>query len=256
MEYNEKKYWHWISGAGFVIALLCMVTSVVQFKIYRQYEPLFICRYISLLINAIFLVSMGYLLLNPLHFTVYAAMLYMYGIGNLLDDGHVLAALCIIVSCVFLYVTDFFKSRKKQKILALAIPPAAALFAQWPIYGGIHFLISTMHIISIIFLTTVLYILFYPRLKELNKHNAIKFVNPGDCSEQDLRWLQEVLAGKKYFEIAKENSISESKVKARMLELYKLFGAHNKTEFLTMYHNFIFQFSVNAEKIKEAEQRP
>jgi len=250
MEYNERKYWHWISVVGFALAIVCMLTSIIQYKIYRQYEPLLICRYISIFINAVFLVNMSYLLFNPLHFTVYAAMLYIYGIGNLLDDGHVLSVLCIIVSAVFLYVTDFFKTRRMQKVIVLAIPPFAALLAQSFIYGRMHFLISAIHIISVLFLTSVLFVLFYPRLKELNEHNSIKFVNPNDCSEQDLKWIQQVMEGRKYFEITQENAISESKVKARMLELYKLFGAQNKTEFLTMYHNFIFQFSVNAEKIK------
>lgn len=249
MEYNEKKQWKLISIMGFIIATMCLTISIAQYIMFRRYEVIVLNRYVSLIINIVIFAVFSYLLFRPLDFKVYALGFYLYGAGNIMDNGHVLGVICIIVAAVFLFITDFFKKHKALKATLLSIIPAVALIIQYFLYGHIDFLITAMHIIAIIFLSYTVYTLFYPRFKELNEHHTVKFVNPEDCSEQDLRWLQGVLDGKKYIELAQEDGISESRVKSRMLELYKLFGVHSKTDFLAMYHNFIFQFSVNAEKI-------
>lgn len=248
MEYNEKKWWRIIAISGLCISALCCVISVFQYQQYKIQETLFLIRYDSIAINFFSLGCFIYLAFNPLHFRGYCLLFYVYGLGNLLDNGNILGFLCIILCYVFFYITDFFKTHRVVKIIAIAIPPLVMLGTQFFRMGLVFFLISVMHILGSIFITALIAMVFYPRLRELDSHRTVKYINPADCSEQELSWLQQVLAGAKYITIANEAHVSESKIKARMLELYKLLGVYDRTEFLTMYHNCELTFSVNVPK--------
>ena len=71
----------------------------------------------------------------------------------------------------------------------------------------------------------------------------IKILEDTECSPRDIEFLSSVLEGKKYSKIAFLHDVSESTVKARMVELYKMLDVKNRTEFLTMYNGFSFKLN-------------
>lgn len=251
MEYNEKKWWQIVAVTGVVLTAACCVISVFQYIQIKQFETFLPIRYDSLIINTTAFICFMYLACNPLHFKAYYIMFYIYGTGNLLDNGNILGFLCIFVSFVFLYITDFFKTKKTLKTIVLCLPPLAMMCINMYRIGTVYALINIMHIVGSIFMILLVALVFYPRFKEMEAHRTIKYVNPADCSEDEIHWLQEVLSGAKYSFVAKEAHVSESKIKARMLELYEVLGVHDKTEFLTMYHQCDFALSVNVSKLSD-----
>ena len=76
--------------------------------------------------------------------------------------------------------------------------------------------------------------------------HEVVYVDDPQVTEQDIDWLNKVLAGTKYITIAMETNVSESSVKAQMLKLYKLLGTHSKSEFCAMYRNSRFELKPNA----------
>jgi DNA-binding CsgD family transcriptional regulator len=248
VEYNEKKWWRIVAIAGTAVSLLCCIISIFQYFQYKQHETFLPLRYDSLTINSVAFICFVYLIFNPLHFRGYCVLFYIYGLGNLLDNGNILGFLCIVLCYVFLYMTDFFKKKRTFKIVLLAILPLVMLLTQFFRMGLVFFLISVMHIVGSSFITALIMLIFYPRLRELDAHRTVKYINPADCTPQELNWLQEVLGGMKYSVIAEHAGVSESKIKTRMLELYQVLGVHDKTEFLTLYHNCELNFSVTVPK--------
>ena len=248
MEYNEKKWWQFVADGGLAISVVCCVISVFQYLQVKRFEAFVPLRYDSLIINFTSLFCFLYLVFNPLHFRVYSILFFIYGSGNLLDNGNILGFLCIFVCCIFLYITDFFRDKKYLKLALICVIPVTMMAINTYRLGTISSLINIMHIVGAIFMLALVALVFYPRFREVEEHRTIKYINPADCAEKELKWLQDVLNGEKYITIAEEAHVSESKIKARMLELYEVLGVHDKTEFLTMYHNCDFDLSINVPK--------
>ena len=256
MEYNEKRVWKTLAYVGTGFMVVCMVISIFQFFLEKKTEPSLIIRYVSLFINATALVCFIYLSFNPFHFRAYSILLYVYGIGNIIDNGNILGMLCVLTSCAFLYVTDFFRKKRVPKIVLLSIPPLVSLISQYFHSSKVVFAISVMHIAGAVFITSIAVLLFYPRLKELDMHRNEYFLSLKDFSERDLLWLQKVLEGERYQTIADISKVSESTVKCHMPELYKKLNVADKTEFLTLYHNTKFILSVNADSVANKITQP
>ena len=117
------------------------------------------------------------------------------------------------------------------KIIAFSIIPVASVFMQIFFEGQLMFWISAMHILGALFMMLLIFLLFYPRLKELGTQHFEKKIDSSLCTPQDLDFLTRVLAGEKYSAIAAFHNISESKLKARMLELYKILEVKDRVEF-------------------------
>jgi DNA-binding CsgD family transcriptional regulator len=255
MEYNEKKWWQIVADCGLGITAVCCIISVFQYVQFKQFETFIPLRYDSLIINGFAFLCFLYLIFNPLHFRVYSLMFYIYGSGNLLDNGNILGFLCVFVCCVFLYITDFFKTNRIPKLVMLCIFPIGMMAINTYRLGTVFSLINIMHIVGAIFMVILVALVFYPRFKEVEAHRTIKYINPADCTKEELTWLQKVLNGAKYSSIAEEAHVSESKIKARMLELYEVLGVHDKTEFLTMYHKCDLDLSINVPKASEKKTK-
>lgn len=245
MDQKEKKIWQTVSIAGTFITGACLVISIFQFFSYKINEPFLVTRFDSLTINTVAFVGYLYLLFNPLHFTAHVIVMYVYGIGNFLDGGNVIGLICIIASAVFLYFINFFKNHMILKIIAFSIIPIASVFMQIFFEGPLMFWISAMHILGALFMMLLVFLLFYPRLKELGTQHFEKKVDSSLCTTQDLDFLTRVLAGEKYSAIAAFHNISESKLKARMLELYKILEVKDRVEFLMIYSNTSFVLENN-----------
>src|SRR5574344_544291 len=219
MEYNEKKWWQFVADGGLVISAVCCVISVFQYIQFKQFESFLPLRYDSLIINISAFLCFLYLAFNPLHFRVYSLLFFIYGSGNLLDNGNILGFLCIFVCCVFLYITDFFKEKKYLKLALICVIPVPMMVINTYRMGTVSSLINIMHIVGASCMLALVALVFYPRFREVEKHRTIKYINPADCSENELSWLKKVLDGGKYSTIAEDAHVSESKIKARMLEL-------------------------------------
>ena len=240
MEFRQKKIWTIVSSAGTIVSFLCFCISIFQYFTEKQYSSFAPLKYDSLIINTTAFLCFVYLIFNPLNYKVYAFLFYVYGTGNFLDNGNVIGLLCFTLTAIFLNMTGFFKSCKYLKISVLAVPALTALAIQFVKQGFLYFIVSVFHIIGAVFMGLLIIILYYPRLKQLQTTYSIKELNSADCTQMDLEWLTAVLDGKKYIQIARESNVSESKVKARMLELYKILEVHDKTEFMTVYNNYVF----------------
>ena len=111
------------------------------------------------------------------------------------------------------------------------ILPVVSLTTQFFRSGSLVFLLSLAHIAGAVYMGFVAFAVLYPILKK------------AECSPRDIEFLSSVLEGKKYSKIAFLHDVSESTVKARMVELYKMLDVKNRTEFLTMYNGFSFKLN-------------
>lgn len=249
MEIDEKKRWRIFAIAGMLFLILTCIISVLQYFDSKQYVEFIPGRYDSMVINFFALFCFIYMVFNPLHLKTYALVLYVYGLGNFLDRGILLGFICLLGSLAFFYEMDFFKTKKILKVILLYLPPLVLMFINIKPYGIVNFLVNLFHIFGIGIITCMILLLYYPRIQEMRQHKKVKYISRDSCSEQDLEWLRIVLKGDKYITIAKQYKVSESKVKTRMLELYKMLNAKDRTEFLTMYHNNTIEFlSTEAEE--------
>ncbi len=240
---NEKKVWTRVSYISFLVGFACFIVSFLQYFVDRRYELTFLRKYDSLLTNLVAFGGFFYLLFKPVSFTGYALVFYFYGIGNFLDDGNVIASLCITLSFLFLHRSGFMKKKKVLKTCLLLIIPMWALILQYFRHNLVFFLLAFMHIVGTVFILYLAYVLLYSKIKELEHINNTKILSKEKCTQQDIEYLKRVRDGEKYGKIAQLYNISESKIKSRMVELYELLDVKTRSEFLLLYHNYEFQIS-------------
>ena len=248
MKFNEKKTWQIIAAVGFVLTAACFVVSIFQFFQIRQYDESPVMKFISLGINFLAFLGFCYLIFNCMNFWIYALVLYAYGVGNFIDDGNILGILCFTITIALLQKLDFISNHRKTKISLILVCPVLALIFQAKNNEDIVFVISMMHIIATVFLLSILISIIYPAIApDTTTEYKEKVLDPLKFSKQDIEFLNAVARGDYYDKIAKMNNMSESKVKARMVELYKMLDVKNKVEFLTLYskHTFVSGISIS-----------
>lgn len=201
---------------------------------------MFYQKYLAIFINLFSFFGFITLIFYPTNFRIYFAVFYVYGVGNLLDRGNILGAMCIFVSILFFNRLGYFKKHKAIKIALLSILPTFALFTQIWTEEPVFFVISFFHICGLGVMIVVLYIFFYHQLSSIQNVHTSMALSPDICTEDELDWLTMMSRGEKYISISKKYNVSESKVKQRMLELYKILDVRDKTEFLTVYHGCEF----------------
>lgn len=241
MDSKERKRWQILAIIGTIFTFVCLIVSIFQYFIINSHYQLIFRKYVAMSINAIAFLGFVCLIFTPIDFWVYSIIFYVYGVGNFFDSGNMLGALCIFVSMLFLNRLGFFQKHKPLKIALLSILPTAGLVSQIFSINLVSFVISVFHIFAIGFILIILFIYFYPQLSSIqNVHSQIS-LSPEICTEEEIEWLSLLAKGEKYIGLSKRFNISESKVKQRILELYKILGVHNKTEFLTLYHGCKFE---------------
>ena len=94
-----------------------------------------------------------------------------------------------------------------------------------------------------VYMGFVAFAVLYPIFKKAESVKRIKILDSSECSSRDIEFLSSVLEGKKYSKIALLHGVSESTIKARMVELYKMLDVKTRTEFLTTYNGFSFKLN-------------
>ena len=250
MKFNERKTWQILAAVGFIFTAVCFVVSIFQFFQIRQYDAIPVMKFISLGINFLAFLGFCYLIFNCTNYWVCALVLYIYGIGNYIDDGNIIGTLCFSITIALFQKLGFFSSHKKTKVALLLICPVLALIFQAKNNEGILFVISMMHIFAACFLLAILISIIYPTIAPnttAETEYKEKVLDPLKFSKQDIEFLNAAARGDYYDKIAKMNNMSESKVKARMFELYKMLEVKNKVEFLTLYskHTFVSGLTIS-----------
>lgn len=251
MKLNGIKTWKIIAKVGLAISIISLTISSLQYFQFRINEPFVPSKYVPVFINTVLFIGFIYLNFNPMNFRIYSGIFYIYGLGNLVDHGNVLAVTCLFVSALCLYFTGFFDEKKILKAVLLLIPAIICFALQvWEV-KFIYSMISLMHIVGYILLMEIAYILIRPYLNLDSDEQKIKYLNSKTYTAQDMDWLTKVAAGYKYIEIAKEANVSESKVKAKMLELYTRLGAIDRVDFLSKYRNYRFEKMAGSLELEE-----
>lgn len=251
MKVWEKSFWRMASIAGTVFTAACLVVSLWQFFVMRPTEDFTPLMYVGVIVNSIAFFGFVYILLNPVNFAIYAFVFYVYGLGNILDNGHALGFVCVFTTFAFMYALGVLSTRRALKITLLSILPLALTGFQFYREGVLYGMITVMHLIGLVFMLFLVCLLFCPRFEELKERRITRELSTEDFSTQDVDWLTKVLSGKKYVEVAHDSGVSESKVKTRMLELYQMLGVHDRTEFLMFYHNSTFVLSDTVPSFEE-----
>ena len=180
---------------------------------------------------------------DPLDFRCYSVLFYCYGIGNFFDNGNILGVLCLGLSFLFLNFLNFFKSYRSIKTCCFMILPVVSLTTQFFRSGPLVFFLSLAHIAGAVYMGFVAFSVLYPIFKKAESVKRIKILDSAEYSPRDIEFLSSVLEGKKYSKIALLHDVSESTVKARMVELYKMLDVKTRTEFLTTYNGFSFKLN-------------
>ncbi|WP_443096980.1 LuxR C-terminal-related transcriptional regulator [Treponema succinifaciens] len=243
MDFDEKKLWEILGRIGATITAFCLIVSLFQFFTDDSQNLDDIRKFIRIAINIIAFLLFLRLCFDSLDFRCYSVLFYCYGIGNFFDNGNILGILCLGLSFLFLNFSNFFKSYRSIKTCVFMILPVVSLTMQFFRSGSLVFLLSLAHIAGAVYMGFVAFAVLYPILKKAESVKRIKILEDTECSPRDIEFLSSVLEGKKYSKIAFLHDVSESTVKARMVELYKMLDVKNRTEFLTMYNGFSFKLN-------------
>lgn len=238
LEFTDKKIWKKASATGLAFSFCCLVVCILQF--YSEPAASTFRKIIRIAINFSSFSIFLYLVFNPLNYFAYGILFYIYGSGNLLDNGNILGAFCIALSFLFLNTHGFFKKYRTLKICALNAVPVFCLSIQFMNTGIVRFLISIMHIFGAGLIFFLAWLLVLPKIQKASSMKSEKILSRREFSAGDMESLQLVLNGEKYGKLAQLNGISESTVKAHMIELYHKLGVGNRTEFLTVYNGCTF----------------
>ena len=240
LDSNERKGWFTLAVGGTVFMGMCIAVSIIQYFVIKISAPMFIQKYVAIFINLVSFFGFVALIFYPTNFNIHFIIFYIYGIGNLLDSGNILGALCIFIAALFFKRLGHLRKHRSLKTILLLIPPAAALFSQIYTQGAVHFLISVFHIVGLGIIIGVLYLFFYKQINSIQILRTSIEIPENECTDEELEWLSMLARGEKYISISKKFNISESKVKQRILELYKIIGVHDKMEFMTAYRSCQF----------------
>lgn len=233
MEFTEKKIWKKASAIGFAFSVACLLVCILQY--HAESNANTFQKTVRLTMNFMALNLFFFLIFNPLNFHVYAVLFYAYGNGNFLDNGNILGSICIALSYLFLSTTGFFSKRKLLKSALFLSVPVFCLCVQAFHTGYVVFIISVMHIIGAGLIFYLAWLLLTPKIEKAKEIKTEKKISRSRFSERDIEFLERVLNGEKYSKIALMHNVSESTVKAQMIELYHYLGINSRTEFLTLF---------------------
>lgn len=246
MELENKKNWKKASTAGLIFSILCLIFAISHARMTP--DEISFNKIIRLSSNFVAVNLFLYLFFNPLDFKVYAILFYVYGNANLLDNGNILGSLCISLSFLFLKSIDYFRKNRILKFCILYSISLACILVQLVQTGFTSFLFSVMHIFGTTLVVYFSWLLLSPKLEKSNRIQSEKILSSKEFSQRDVDFLENVLNGEKYSKMALINDISESTVKARMIELYHALGVNSKTEFITVYNGYKFSLDENSTK--------
>lgn len=238
MELTEKKIWKRASAIGLVFTILCLIVCIIQY--YCDPNADTFQKIDRITIHFLAVNFFIFLFFNPLSFKTYSVLFYIYGCGNLLDNGNVLGAICISASLVFLNTSGFLKNHRKSKIASFLIIPLSCIFVQCFHTGKLAFLLSVFYILGAIYIFYLTYLILLPRVEKAYSMKSEKIISREKFTERDIEFLERVLNGEKYSKIASLYNISESSVKAQMIELYHHLGVNSRTEFLAFCNGCSF----------------
>lgn len=234
----DRKVWKKASAIGFAFTLLCLVACLIQYKADSNADTL--KKIVRIGINFLAVNFFFYLFFNPLAFKAYALLLYIYGCENFIDGGNVLGAICISASFVFLSAAGILNKHKNIKIACLFVLPMVSILFQLFHEGKIELLISVMNILGAIFIVYLTWLIIIPKVEQIYSAKTEKILDENKFTKRDIEFLEHVLNGKKYSSIAALYDISESSVKAQMIELYHYLGLNSRTEFLAFCNGCSF----------------
>ena len=238
MESIDRKIWKRASTIGLIFTSVCLVVCIIQY--YCDPEADTFQKIVRLSIHFLAVNSFLFLFFNPLSFNIYAFLFYFYGCGNFLDNGNILGAICISASLVFLENSGFLKNRRKFKIPCLLIIPFSCIIVQYFHTGKLIFLLSVFYILGSVYILYLIWLLLVPKVERAYSSKSEKIISGEKYTDRDIEFLERVLKGEKYSKIASLYNISESSVKAQMIELYHHLGVNSRTEFLAFCNGCTF----------------
>lgn len=230
MEFGDKKIWKRASAIGLTFTILCLFVCIIQY--YCDPAADTFQKIDRITIHFLAVNFFIFLFFNPLSFRTYSILFYIYGCGNFLDNGNVLGAICISASLVFLNISGFLKSYRISKIACLMVIPVSCILVQYFHTGRLAFLLSVFYILGAIFIFYLTYLILRPKVEKAYTAKTNKIISSEKYGERDIEFLERVLNGEKYSKIASLYNISESSVKAQMIDLYHHLGVNSRTEFL------------------------
>jgi DNA-binding CsgD family transcriptional regulator len=244
MAFYEKRVWKILAFVGLVITSISLAVSMFQFFLDDDFYVNSLRKIDRILINLVAFGCFVYLFLNPQSFRCYAFLFYFYGLGNLYDRGGILAVLCLGCAYGFLRTSGFFRRNKKFRTVLFFVFPAILLVRQYFVAEDrLDFWISIMHIVAAVYIGSLIFSLIYPMVAQSKLVKNEKILERGFYTQRDVEFLSSVLDGKKYKKIATLHDVSESTVKARMVELYKFLDVKDRTEFLAVYRGYSFKLN-------------
>lgn len=241
MELADKKIWKKTSAIGLGFTCLCLIVCIIQFYSDPAADPF--QKGVRIAINFMAVNFFFFLFFNPLAFRIYAIMFYLYGCGNFLDDGNILGAICIALTFIFLSSSGFFRKRKCLRIMTLLVPPVCCIVVQCFHNSLMTFLLSVFNILGAGFIFYLAWLLIIPKIRKASSIKMEKKISAAKYSARDIEFLERVLDGEKYSKIAQLYGVSESTVKAQMIDLYHHLGLCSRTEFLTVCSGCTFVLS-------------
>lgn len=234
MNFNEKKIWKIIALIGTFFMTACFVVSLVIFFNEKQYKLFTPERYVGIAINLISAALFFCMNFKPMDKMLPAFICYIYGVGNFIDTGNIMGFICLVCSAILFYQEGKIVKKNIFWIIILSLLALACLLTQVR-DGAIEFIKSVCHIAGGAFIVFMIFAAVYPKTREKKSPAKMTSLSPDFYSQTDVKMLTSVLKNMNYSDIARQLEVSESKVKARMIELYKALGVSNRETFVARY---------------------
>ena len=233
------------------VAVICILTWGVIFvsnvHIYLSGQIIpeqdFISTKMNMVLSAVTILVLGWLLIYPLQFKIYAILCSFWGLANIVEGGGVTGLLMYILGVVFAYKSNFFKNRAVVKIVIAAALVIGAVSSQAR-YGLTKVSTTVFNFMGIILIAGLSFLLFFPEIRKYRKRNArinttsnpdVIYLPPEQFTARDIRCIKRVQLGEKYESIAKDEKMGLSTLKYRMKIIFEQLDIFDRTTFLAAY---------------------
>lgn len=229
----EKKIWQIIPVFGFSFCLALVFTNYFMPSPESMPGQLMNTRSV-LVVDAITGLAFLYLMLQPERMAVYAYIFFLNGCLNIIDGGDMVGCLMFYLTFSIALRLGFFQKRHVIKLVLFFSALAAALLSQLRL-GTAKFLHSILFSgVMLLMLGFQFFIMrqYFSDLMPIRKKKINLASYP--LQERDYDLIRRVLADEKYSSIAMEYSVTESAIKQRMRQIYRIFDVRDRNAFLLL----------------------
>ena len=228
------------------ILIILEISSINKIQFFSKLStPIDIQCSLTHIINFIAIGLLLIVILFPQKFFILAIISFSYALLIIpFDPNNHFGFILYYLGISILILRGILKNNRNLKLLILNLIPILLTFYNFR-FGIIRYFYNLL--ISLLFITlfniSLFFIHSYYKMNLFRYNNSLNLANYKELNERDGRFLQGILANKRYKEIAANECISEGTLKNRIHYIFKILQVSNKQDFIQKYNNFHFYYN-------------